>query len=251
MKKFICVSLVLLTAASSLFISGCEEDTKSKTTSSTVKKSSAVSTVPTKSGSKDKSAPSSKDLKEYLNSFTKGKNPIYGTWKIKGEKYLHYVFRNDGYAQTALGTEANFTSLSIDEDKKELTVSFIRGMNGTYSYKVSDNGKTLTLNSDKDKFTLTKQNSYSIVPKAPKKAKTDKKILGWWKDEGDNKYFFGRDGVMYSNNISMETGYTYNAEKGKIKAIYDYAGKIDIDFNYKYKNGSLYLDGTKFIKYSP
>lgn len=256
MKKYISALTALLIILSTVLIGGCEEKTdkiKKKTTavSETATASQVVTENTKPAGKKTDSSYTSAQLKKYLDSFVKGKNPVYGTWKIKGDKTINYIFRNDNFAQMVFGTEAMFAELKINEADKTLSVMFIRGMNGDYTYSVSKDGKTMTLKSDKDSFTLEKQQDFSIVPKLPNNPKIDKKILGWWKNSGGNFYFFASDGVMYSNNISIETGYTYNAGKGKINAVYDYAGKTDISFKYKLKKGHLYIDGEEFIKYTP
>lgn len=245
MKKIISASAVLLIILSSIFIGGCNntsEPAKSKVKKVTSSKTKTIS-APGKY--------SSKDLSGYLNGFLKGKNKVYGAWTIKESKLLKYIFRNDGYAQLALGTEADFTKLAVDSDKKTLEVQFIRGMNGKYSYKLSKDNNTLYLSSGKDKFTLVREKDYTLLPKAQKNPKIDKSILGWWKSESSHIIFLGSDGVMYTNDITMETCYTYNISKGKIKAVYDYAGKTDIDYSYKLKNGSLIVDGEEYRRFNP
>ncbi len=244
MKRIISASAVLLIILSSVFVGGCNNSAESKKSSAS--KPTVSKTETTKTGKY-----TSSDLKDYLNGFIKGKNKVYGVWKIKDTELLNYIFRNDGYAQLALGTEADFTKLALDGDKQTLEAQFIRGMNGKYTYKLSEDNNTLYLSSDNDKYTLERQTDFSLVPEAPKNPKIDNSILGWWKSETSHIFFFGSDGVMYSNDITMETCYTYNAEKGKIKAVYDYAGKTDLDFTYKLKNNSLVVDGEEYRRFNP
>ncbi len=244
MKKILAVSAALAIILSSLFLNGCEDKKQTKATTAATK---ATTSSTTKTNQKN----TSKELKNYLDSFTEGDNPVYGTWKIEGVKALSYIFRNDGYAQLVMGTEADFTKLVLDSSKKTLGVAFVLGLNGTYNYTFSKGNKVLTLKSDKDSFTLTRQKDYNLIPPAPKNPKIDKNILGWWKSQGGQTYFFGSDGIMYSNNITMETCYTYNAVKGKIKAVYDYAGKVKINLDYKLKKDSLYIDNVEYRKSKP
>ncbi len=244
MKKIIAVSAALAIILSSLFLNGCEDKKQTKATTAATK---ATTSSTTKTNQKN----TSKELKNYLDSFTEGDNPVYGTWKIEGVKALSYIFRNDGYAQLVMGTEADFTKLVLDSSKKTLGVAFVLGLNGTYNYTFSKGNKVLTLKSDKDSFTLTRQKDYNLIPPAPKNPKIDSDILGWWKSQGGQTYFFGSDGIMYSNNITMETCYTYDAVKGKIKAVYDYAGKVKINLDYKLKKDSLYIDNVEYRKSKP
>lgn len=240
MKKYISLILALVIMLSAFTLSGCGNN----------KKPDSLSTSATEA-EKTPDKYSSAQLKAYLKSFTEGDNPLYGTWKIKGLDFVNYIFRNDGYAQMAMGSEADFAKLKLDTKNKTLGVAFVLGFNGNYNYSFSKDNKTLYLKSDSGSFTLKKQKDYNLIPKARKNPKIDKDILGWWKSSGKQKYFFGSDGIMYSYSITMETCYTYNAENGNIKAIYDYDGDVKIDIKYSYKNGKLTIDGNKFKKFTP
>ena len=189
---------------------------------------------------------SEKELGEYLAKFTEGDNPLYGTWQLEDYRYLSFVFRNDNLAEMVMGTEGDFAALKIDENNKTLTVQFIVGLNGTYSYTVSDDGKILSLKQSGKTTALKRIDDYNIIPKAPKKPKIDSDILGWWKSENALIYYFGEDGVMYSNQISLETGYTYTAKDGKITATYQYGGDVKTELSYKYKDGALTINGNKY-----
>ena len=239
MNKFLSISLAVMIILCSAVFSGCTNNNEPSPT--------AAATEPQTEAVKY----SSSELKDYLGSFTTGKSPVYGTWKIDGIKAVSYIFRNDGYAQMVMGTEADFTKFELDEKNKTLGAAFILGINGTYSYTISSDNKTLTLTSDDSKYVLKKQADYNLLPKAKKNPKLDKDLFGWWKSSGKQIYFFGSDGIMYSNTISMETCYTYNAENGKIRAIYDYAGDVKIDLTYSVKNDKLTLEGNKFKRFEP
>ena len=55
---------------------------------------------------------------------------------------------------------------------------------------------------------------------------------------------------MYSNLISSETCYTYNAQNGKIDAVYKYGGEdIQTDLEYSYKNGKLKINGNTYKRF--
>lgn len=238
MKKFISILTAVLLFSSALFLNGCNTVNKTQSSKSTEK----AQTSAEKKGSVS-------ELKSYLSEPVKGKNPLYGTWKIENVDVVSFIFRNDNLAQMVMGTEADFASLSVDAVNKTLSVSFVLGLNGDYSYKLSKDKKELTLTSKDKKIKLIKQKDYNLIPKAPKNPEIDKKILGWWQNEDKQIYFFSDNGIMYSNNISMETCYSYNAKNGKINATYNYGGDVKISLDYSCKKGNLIINGTKFKKF--
>lgn len=239
MKKFLISATAFLLVFSIVFFCGCDnKKTSSKSQTKATQKQAQTGKY------------SSAQLKTYLDSFVKGDNPLYGTWKIKGIKSFSYIFRNDGLGEIALGTEADFAKLSIDTKKQTLGVAFVLGLNGTYNYTLSNDNKTLTLKNDQSSFTLLKQKDYNLIPKPKKNPKTDNDILGWWQCDG-NVFYFADDGIMYSNTITMETCYNYNAENGKINAVYKYDGDVKISMKYSYKNNKLNIDGDDFTKFTP
>lgn len=234
MKKIIALVLSILMIISVAALGGCN-------------KTEATPTEPSTEATQPETAdPSSEELGEYFAKFTEGDNPIYGTWQLDDYSYLSFIFRNDNLAEMVMGTEGDFTALKIDEQNKTLTVQFIIGLNGTYSYTVSDDGKILSLKQGSNTTILKRAKDYNIIPKAPKKPKVDSSILGWWQSETELIYYFGADGIMYSNHISMETGYTYTAKNGKITATYQYGGDVKTELSYEYKDGTLTIDGNEY-----
>jgi len=152
-----------------------------------------------------------------------------------------------------MGTEGTFSSLEIDENKKTLETSFIVGLQGKYSYELSEDENTLTLTDENStsETVLLRQKPYNFIPEAPKKPVIDENITGWWKGENGLIYYLGNDGIMYSNIISSETCYTYQTENGKIKAVYDCGGDTNYDVDYKYKDGVLTIDGNDYNPFDP
>lgn len=234
MKRFLAVVLLLSVALSGIFFTGCENKEEAVKETQPVVNTSDYSN-------------STKILKSYFDSFTEGDNPLYGTWQIEGFDYLSFIFRNDNFAELAIDGEGSFSTLEIDEKDKTLTTSFFIGLSGEYNYELSDNDKTLTLTQGNEKMVLVKQDDHNFIPKAPKKPKIDKNILGWWKCKDGMVYYFGKDGIMYSNLISSETCYTYDAQNGTINAVYNYGGEdIKTDLEYTLKNGKIEINGNKY-----
>ena len=236
MKKLFCLLIVCAAALCTFCLASCGEENGSK---------------PQTSSTASSAGESEKELGAYFSKFVEGDNPLYGTWKIKGMESISYIFRNDDLAEMVMGSEGDFSKLTVDESQKTITVQFVYGLNDAYSYTLSEDGKTLKLTSATGtdaKLTLKKQKDYSLIPEAPAKPAVDDKILGWWQNEEGIVYYFGGDGIMYSNIISFETCYTYKASNGKIDAVYEYGGNMDEKFDYKLKGDTLTLNGSKYKK---
>ncbi len=239
MKK--CLSLLMIfILATSVCFTGCNpvSNNTTETTQATENKL--------------KPADSHDMLADYFNDKLEGDNPFYGVWEIEGISYISFAFRNDGLAEMIMGSEGNFTQLKIDEKKKTFEVSFLVGLTGTYNYKFSKDKETITLTQKNAKTVLKKVKNFDIVPEAPEKAKIDKKLAGWWKSDSGLVYYFGNDGIMYSNSIIFETFYTYETENGMIHSVYDYNGDVKDSFGYKFtKKGKLKIKDNIYSPYNP
>lgn len=244
MKKLL-TGLLVLSIAFSAIMCGCTNDEKAGETKPSETSASS------EASKNDNQESSKKVLTKYCQSFVKGNNPLYGTWLIDGMDIPYFIFRNDNLGEMVMGAEGNFASLTLDTENKKLAATFILGINGSYDYKLSDDGKLLVLTGESETLNLIKQKDYDFIPKAPKNPKIDKDILGWWKAKNGMIYYFGSDGIMYSNQISMETFYTYEAENGKIDAVYDYMGDVKVEMEYSYTNGTLKVEGSKCTPYDP
>ena len=238
-KKLLSFLLFIIILVSAVTLAGCN-----RTNTNTQE-----ATVPTADVSASMSG--AEVLGEYFAKTVEGNNSLYGTWIIDDFDYVSFIFRNDGLAELAMGTEGNFSSLEINEEKKTLETSFIVGLQGKYSYELSEDENTLTLTTKDTKTVLQRQKSYDFIPDAPKKAIVDEEILGWWKGDNGLIYFFGSDGIMYSNIISSETCYTYEAKEGQINAVYDCGGETNYDVSYSYKDGVLTLDSNDYKPFDP
>lgn len=239
MKKRISL-LIIGTIALSAMLCSCNNNPATKETTA------PTETTSIKTG---KYMDSTKILTDYANSSVKGKNPIYGTWIIEGYSIPCFIFRNDGLAEMAMGSEGDFTKFTLDTANKKLSASFILGINGSYNYKLSDDEKLLILTNESSTVTLEKQKDYNFIPKAPKNPKVDNTILGWWKSDDGQMYYFGGDGLMYSNQISLETYYTYKINGNKIKATYNYGDDVTVELKYSYSKGVLKINGNKYKPY--
>lgn len=237
MKRLLCITLATVLAIFSLALTGCD-DNKNKTSE----------TKATETSSQSAENVGNNEIKNYLNKFTEGKNDLYGAWRPKDFNFMTIIFRNDNLAELVSGENEGYFSKYTVKDKT-ITVQLMPNViDGTYNYSISKDKKTLTLSFNNNEIVLEKQKDFTIVPKAPQNPKNDTEIIGWWENEDGSYYCFQKNGVMYENSISMECCYTYNAENGKIKAVYNNGTEEKEEFTYSFKDGNLILNGAKFTK---
>ncbi|MBR2108928.1 MAG: hypothetical protein IJ932_03125 [Ruminococcus sp.] len=237
MKRLLCIALATVLAIFSLALTGCD-DNKNKTSET---KSTEISSQSAENVGEN-------EIQSYLDKFTKGKNDLYGAWRPKDFDFMTIIFRNDNLAELVSGENEGYFSKYTLKDKSITLQLMPNVIDGTYKYSFSQDKNTLTLSKGDSEIVLIKQKNFTIVPKAPKKPTIDTEILGWWENEDGAFYCFQENGVMYENSISMECCYTYSAEDGKIKAVYNNGTKDKEDFTYSVKDGNLILNGTKFTK---
>lgn len=243
MNKKILSIFILSVLSFTLIMGGCNSG-NSNTVETTATEATAEKQI---------STDSTTVLETYFAKAVEGDNPLYGTWTIENFDYISFVFRNDDLAELAMGTEGSFSELTIDEEAKTLKTSFLVGLQGTYNYVLSEDENTLTLSAENSttETVLNRQQAYDFIPEAPKNAVVDEDILGWWKGDTGLIYYFGSDGIMYSNIITSETCYTYEAQNGQINAVYDCGGETNYDVEYEYKDGTLTIDGNEYTTFDP
>ena len=243
MKKSFYIFLACLAVGSALVFASCGGGNNPSETPTTAPTEST--TAETKPAEKK----TSNELKKYEKSFIKGKNPVYGVWKLSNLDYMYIIFRNDNLAELAMGSEGYFSKYKIDKKAGTLTVQLLPGsIDGIYNYEFSEDGSELYLTLDGETLTLIKEKKYTMIPAAPKKPVIDAELLGWWENADGMTYYFGEDGLMYNNAIARETYYTYSAENNKITAVYNYGGDMDENLTYKIKEDKLIIDGDKYSR---
>ncbi len=242
MKRFAALLLAVLTLCSTAALGSCSNDKKEE------KPTEATTAAATEKETKPEIDKTS--LEGFYQSTLEGDNPLYGVWEISTLSMIKVIFRNDGLAETVIGTEGGFGKLTIDEKEKTLATQLVVGIDGTYKYSFSKDNNTLTLKNNDGTIKLNRI-EYTMVPLAPKSPKVDKKLVGWWKNKDGFIYNFGEDGRMYTNMITTETYYTYSASNGKIKAVYDYDGDMDVKMTYSFKKNKLTIDGSACEPYNP
>lgn len=250
MKRFISLLLVFSVMICAFVLTSCNSsaDSQNDATEETTANATTEASVATTDFNSSKEM-----LDYYFDEKFEGENPVYGVWEMEGADFVKFAFRNDGYAQLVMGTWASFSALEIDQNKETLTTDFYITISGTYNYSFSDDFNTMTLTSDDDNITLNKVNDFSFVPQTPKKITVDQDLIGWWKNDDGLIYYFGDDGIMYTNIIATETCYTYTAENGNILAYYDMGDGENMEYSVTYttSDGIINIDGNDFYPYNP
>lgn len=247
--KFVRLCSLSLTAVAALcMFSGCNENSSDIEETTSVEATQSSSEVSLEESIMDAAKLHSFDL-ENGDDFA-------GAWKItagEGSKLdsFTYVFDGHGKADLVAGTTGYYGTYAIDEDKKEFTSQLMFGINGIYTYEVSDESTIVLTNKDNNKTTtLTQVDSFDMIPVPDGNGKIDEAILGAWKSENGNYYFFDKSGIMYENSFSMIfTYYTYSAEDNMIHAVSNMVeGEEKTDFEYSVDGDKLTIDGYDYTK---
>ena len=244
MKRFLCAFIAVMTLISVIFAGGCGEGNDSNPTQETTVSPTEPTTTETTPDKKEEN-----ELKMYVDGLVEGDSPLYGTWKLNDLDYMYIIFRNDDLAELAMDNQGFLSRYLFDEKEGTLTVQLLPGtIDGVYDYEFSNDKKELTLTLDDKTLELSRDDSYSLIPKAPKEPVFDPNILGWWENKDGEVYYFGEDGLMYNSVIAYETFYTYTIENNRITAVYKYGDKNEEKLSYKVKGDSLTVNGEKYTK---
>lgn len=181
---------------------------------------------------------------------------ITGTWQIikdNGTKdsLFYYVFGGDK-AQLVMDNAVFYSDYSLTDGK--LTVQLFYNLNGTYSYKLADNGNTLELTDtggSGTRFKLSRADDCNPVPEPPESPVIDKKLLGKWsdKDGAGMSYEFKENGIMINDSFGIMTIYAqYSAGDGTISLKYKQGTEVENKYTYSFNGDVLTIDGTELIK---
>lgn len=96
---------------------------------------------------------------------------------------------------------ANTATIPMMTTIRHLPQKLVFGLNGTYTYKLSDDKKTaeLTNTDTKAVSTLKKTDDPDFIPTPDKDASIDDKLVGCWKSESGEYLCFDKSGIMYQN----------------------------------------------------
>lgn len=246
-KKFIAFSLAVMAVTA---FAGCDNSESSSQTDTTVAQTTVTPTTVAQIND------NTTDIKA-LHYYSEDGDDIAGAWKItegEGSQYENFVYMFDGKGKATLyvdnvGYLENYT---LDESKKTFEATLMFGINGSYTYKVSDDKKSIefTNTETKDKSTLTRIENFTMLPQAENAPKIDDKILGAWLSESGEYIYFGADGYMYDYLYGMTVTYSnYNAVDGVITSKYTMYDEILTDtYEYSVNGNALTLNGTVYNK---
>ena len=225
--------------------------------------SACGSTSKTESSSSSSSVPKTTEKAEFnmanLFSVQYADADFAGYWKIsdgKGSQLDSFVFEYDGKetAYMLAGTMGYFAKYSIkSEGGKNYFTTQMFGLDGTYSYTISGDKKTITLTdtSDNSTSTLTKIDSYNSIPKTDGTEKIDDALLGAWQDDTGEILYFDKSGVMLDlqKNISF-TFYRCSAEKGNLTQTYLIKSETTDTATYSVKGDTLTYNNYDYKRIS-
>lgn len=145
-KKSVLVGTIALSIA---VFAGCS-DSANSSTADTTKPTEAQTTVQATEGTaKSGTTNESFDLKSLHTCKENDEDDLVGTWQItsgEGSQYasFYYMFNGEGKSILISGTSGYFGKYSYDTDDDNnptFTTKLVFGLNGTYTYKLSDDKK--------------------------------------------------------------------------------------------------------------
>lgn len=253
--KSACAALALCAAIS---FSACGESGKNSESSSTAAETTAeASAAPQTTAAEE--IKKEADLTA-LHSVNKDGDAFAGYWKITegtGSKLENFVYEFDGNgkAYMMIGTMGYIGTygLKTTDGKKTFTTQLMFGLNGSYTYKFSDDNNSVVLTNTKDKSTSTLEHieNYNPVPEAVEAPETDKALLGAWKDDTGAYLYFGADGVMYYAQADVSFSfYTYSAKDGKIDQTYKMKEDTEETASYSISGDTLTYNNYEYQRIS-
>lgn len=247
MKKIKAIIAVMLTAMCMCAFAGCEQDESSNEQLATTEHIEVTAEA------------EKKDFAlRNLHSFDlKNGDEFAGVWKITsgaGSKLgdFVYIFDGKGTANLIVGTTGYCGKYELDESAKTFTCQLMFGINGAYTYEKNDDDEIVLTNSgSKETTTITRVASFDVLPIPMQDAKIDNDLLGAWKSEDGEYYYFDESGIMYQNQYgTMFTYYKYSAADGKLTAVSNMGEEEDQTdtFEYTVKGDELIIDGYEYTK---
>ena len=251
-SKIILLLLIALTAAA---FSGCGENGSSS--------SGQQTTAPATSAQETTQAETPTSNNENTNfpfpKYAENGDDFTGTWKItegEGSQYgsFTFSFNGEGRAAMVIDNAGYFGKYEIEEKngKNTFTTQMIFGLNGEYTYKLSNDKNTITLTNNEDNSATTMQRleDFDCVPSV-ESVKIDEDLLGAWKSEDEEYFYFDESGIMYHNQYNTMFNYAaYTAENSKITATYSMGGEMTDEYEYSLEGGTLKLNGYEYERIS-
>lgn len=246
MKKYISVLLCAATAFSTaIALVGCGEEDNSLV-------ASTVSVEETTEAAKMDISEQT-DLSKLYSINYEG-DEFAGAWQItegEGSKFKSFVFVFNGSkkAYLVIGTTGYIENYKIETKTDEsgntaqtFTSEMMFGINGTYTYKFSEDKNSVVLTNTENNKTTTMQKlaSFSYIPIPDPEPVIDEELLGAWADDQGEYYYFDKSGIMYTSNNSLTFTFSkYSAKDGKVNSTYTTTGEETITTDYSIKDDTL------------
>ena len=245
--KILCAALVLSSAA---VFSGCGDESTDPTQSAVTTAETTVSAAETTASVSDQADMSKLHAIDYEG------DDFAGAWRItdgEGSNFKSFVYVFDGKkkAYLVIGTTGYIENYSLEKKAADdgsvidtFTAELMFGVNGTYTYEFSDDKNTLTLTSVSggSTTTLEKLPSFSYIPEPDPDPVIDEALLGTWKDDNDEYYYFDKSGIMYNSINDLNFTFAkYSAKDGKVTSTYT--------TNKEEKNTVAYSISGEYLKY--
>lgn len=247
--KIMCAALVFSSIA---VFAGCGEDNSLVATTSSIEETTDDSKMNI-SGQADLSK---------LHTINYEGDDFAGAWQIvdgEGSQYKSFVYVFDGNkkAYLVIGTTGYVENYAIKDETDDsgntmstITAQLMFGINGAYTYQFSDDKNELTLTNTKSKKTTTlkKLATFSYVPIPDPEPVIDEALLGAWKDDNGEYYYFDKSGIMYNSYGVTFTFAKYSAKDGKVTSTYTSNKEETNSVDYKVDGETLTYNGNPFKK---
>lgn len=258
MKKiYVKIISLLLIAVTAAAFSGCGDNGSSSSEQQNTTSETSVQTTTQASTSKSNAENTNTNLP--FPKYAENGDDFTGAWQItegEGSQYGSFIFSFNGEGRAAMvidnaGYLGNY-EVEVKNGKNTFTTQMIFGLNGEYTYKLSGDKKTITLTKNEDNSTTTMQKleSFNCIPSA-ENVKIDEELLGAWKSEDEEYFYFDESGIMYHNQYNTIFNYAaYTAEDSKITASYSMGDEMTDDYDYSFEGDKLKLNGYEYTRIS-
>lgn len=185
-------------------------------------------------------------------------NDFAGAWHItggEGDKYESFVYVFDGGkdAYLVVGTMAYCGHYEINAEIKQFATQLAFGLNGKYTYKLSEDKNTMVLTNTENQAetTLERIMSFSFIPLPEEGASIDDALVGAWADDSGGYLYFDDQGIMYESQKGLSfTFYNYSAEDGVITAKYYMPDAQEDSYKYSVDGETLKYNDYEYKKIS-